>query len=102
MADASYADLTRIPLACEGMACRAKTCHRGMMRSPLAYPRSIGLVRHGLAPMVDAMVLKRGYCRDRVDPKIVAGPRVSQADGAGGIAPGAYLDLVDALAAERC
>lgn len=69
------------------------------MRSPLAYPRSIGLVRHGLAPMVDAMVLKKGYCRDRVDPEIVADLRVSQADGAGGIAPGAYLDLVDALAA---
>ena len=101
VADASCADLTRILLACEDMACRAKTCHRGMMRSPLAYPRSIGLVRHGLAPMVDAMVLKRGHCRDRVDPEIVAGPRVSQADGAGGIAPGAYLDLVDALAAGR-
>lgn len=101
VADASCADLTRVPLACEGMAYRAKTCHRGMMRSPLAHPRSIGLVRHGLAPMVDAMVLKRGYCRDRVDPEIVAGPRVSQADGAGGIAPGACLDLVDALAAGR-
>ena len=101
MADAPCADLTRIPLACEGMAYRAKTCHRGMMRSPLAYPRSIGLVRHGLALMVDAMVPRKGYCWNRVDPEIVAGPRVSQADGAGGIAPGAYLDLVDALAAGR-
>ena len=101
VADASCADLTRILLACEDMTYRAKTCYRGMMRSPLAYPRSIGLVRHGLTPMVDAMVLKRGYCRDRVDPEIVADLRVSQADGAGGIAPGAYLDLVDALAAEH-
>ena len=99
VADASCADLTRIPLACEGMAYRAKTCHRGMMRSPLAHPRSIGLVRHGLTLMVDAMVLKKGYCWNRVDPEIVADLRVSQADGAGGIAPGAYLDLVDALAA---
>lgn len=99
VADASCADLTRILLACEDMTYRAKTCHRGMMRSPLAYPRSIGLVRHGFTLMVDAMVLKKGYCRDRVDPEIVADLRVSQADGAGGIAPGAYLDLVDALAA---
>lgn len=99
MADASCADLTRILLACEDMAYRAKTCHRGMMRSPLAYPRSIGLVRHGLAPMVDAMVPRKGHCRDRVDPEIVADPRISQADGAGGIALEAYLDLVDALAA---
>lgn len=99
VADASCADLTRILLACEGMTYRAKTCYRGMMRSLLAYPRSIGLVRHGFAPMVDAMVLKRGYCRDRVDPEIVADLRVSQADGAGGIALEAYLDLVDALAA---
>lgn len=99
VADASCADLTRILLACEDMTYRAKTCYRGMMRSLLAYPRSIGLVRHGLALMVDAMVPRKGYCRDRVDPEIVAGLRVSQADGAGGIAPGAYLDLVDALAA---
>lgn len=99
VADAPCADLTRIPLACEDMTYRAKTCHRGMMRSLLAYPRSIGLVRHGLAPMVDAMAPRKGHCRDRVDPEIVADPRVSQADGAGGIAPGAYLDLVDALAA---
>ena len=101
VADASCADLTRILLACEDMTYRAKTCYRGMMRSPLAYPRSIGLVRHGLTPMVDAMVPRKGYCWNRVDPEIVAGPRVSQADGAGGIAPGAYLDLVDALAAGR-
>lgn len=101
MADASCADLTRILLACEDMACRAKTCYRGMMRSLLAYPRSIGLVRHGLALMVDAMVPRKGYCWNRVDPEIVADLRVSQADGAGGIAPGAHLDLVDALAAGR-
>lgn len=99
VADASYADLTRILLACEDMTYRAKTCYRGMMRSLLAYLHSIGLVRHGFTLMVDAMVLKKGYCWNRVDPEIVADLRVSQADGAGGIALEAYLDLVDALAA---
>lgn len=101
VADASYADLTRILLACEDMTYRAKTCYRGMMRSLLAYLHSIGLVRHGFTLMVDAMVLKKGYCWNRVDPEIVADLRVSQADGAGGIALEAYLDLVDALAVEH-
>ena len=101
VADASCADLTRILLACEDMTYRAKTCHRGMMRSLLAYLHSIGLVRHGFTLMVDAVVPRKGYCRDRVDPEIVADLRVSQADGAGGIALEAYLDLVDALAAGR-
>ena len=78
VADASYADLARVPLACEGMACRAKTCHRGMMRSLLAYPHSIGLVRHGLAPMVDAMVLRgaiAGTASTRRSSRTFASPR---------------------------
>lgn len=78
VADASYADLTRILLACEDMTYRAKTCYRGMMRSPLAYPRSIGLVRHGLAPMVDAMVLRgaiAGTASTRRSSRTLASPK---------------------------
>ena len=78
VADAPCADLARVPLACEGMACRAKARHRGMMRSLLAHPRSIGLVRHGLAPMVDAMVLRgaiAGTASTRRSSRTLASPK---------------------------
>lgn len=99
VADASYADLIGILLACEEMAYYAKTDYRGKLRSILAYLHSEGLVGHGFTLLVDAMTLKKGYCWNGVDPKDVAELRRAQRAG-GGTALETYLGLVDALAAE--
>ena len=101
VADATYADMIRLLLACEGLTYRAKTDYRGKVRSILAWLHSVGLVRHGFTLLADAMSLRKGYCWNEVDAEAVDGLRRSQAEGGGQIALEDYLALVDDLADEH-
>lgn len=101
VADASYADMIRILLACEDMTYRAKTDYRGKMRSMLAWLHSVGLACHGFTLLVDAMSLKKGYCWNDVDQGTIDGLRESQAEGGGQVALEDYLALVGDLADEH-
>lgn len=101
VADATYADMIRILLACEDLTYRAKTDYRGKMRSMLAWLHSVGLACHGFTLLVDAMSLKKGYCWNDVDQGTIDGLRESQAEGGGRIALEDYLALVGDLADEH-
>ncbi len=101
VADATYADMIRLLLACEDLTYRAKTDYRGKIRSILSWLHSVGLARHGFTLLVDAMSLKKGYCWNGVDPGTVGMLRESQAGDGGQIALEDYLALVDGLAGEH-
>ena len=101
VAEATYADMIHLLLACEGLTYRAKTDYRGKIRSILAWLHSAGLVAYGFTLLTDAMSLKKGYCWNDVDRETVDGLRESQAEGGGQVALGDYLALVDELADEH-
>ena len=101
VADASYADVIGILLACEGLTYRAKTDYRGKIRSILSYLHSEGLVRYGFTLLVDAMALKKGYCWNDVDPEKVGELRAIQEGDAGTLPLDGYLGLVDSLVDEH-
>ena len=99
--DATYADVIRLLLACEGLTYRAKTDYRGKIRSILAWLHSVGLVGHGFTLLTDAMSLKKGYCWNDVDPEVVEALRESQDGAEGPIPPKSYLGLVEDLVEEH-
>jgi site-specific recombinase XerD len=101
VADATYADMIRLLLACEDLTYRAKTDYRGKIRSILSWLHSVGLARHGFTLLVDAMSLKKGYCWNDVDQGTIDGLRESQAGDGGQIALEDYLALVEGLADEQ-
>ena len=101
VADATYADMIGVLLACEDLTYRAKTDYRGKIRSILAWLHSVGLVGHGFTLLVGAMSLKKGYCWNDVDQGTVDRLRESQTGDGGQIALEDYLALVDGLAGEH-
>lgn len=101
IADATYADMIDLLLACEGLTYRAKTDYRGKIRSILAWLHSVGLVGHGFTLLVDAMSLKKGYCWNDVDTGVIEGLRESQVGSDGPIQLEDYLRLVGDLVEEH-
>ena len=101
VADASYADVVGVLLACEGLTYRAKTDYRGKIRSILSYLHSEGLVRYGFTLLVDAMALKKGYCWNNVDQEAVGALRAAQGGDGGTLPLEDYLALVEGLADEH-
>lgn len=100
VADASYADVIGILLACEERTYCSRTDYRGKIRSILAWMHSVGLARFGFTLLVDAMALKKGYCWNGVAPRTVEELRRSQSRGVASVALDGYLRLVEDLADE--